>query len=266
MKYVAAFLLAVVGASGALAQSGASPFGAMPPQATNAIKAWEKLPPTVRASIEAQLAPLNEEQRRALLMTIPSLKNLSPTQLDFVLARVDATVPLPLLPPVLAAEYAPVPAAGKQFLAAFSTNPGTDVAQTFTATKSGTITRLETLIYNATGNVGSPTAGAPVTMTVYQGAGVSAANQIASGISGPVPYVGTATLTSSLWAVAPTVLGPARVVAGQQYTLQVVSATTVPYESYWIGTRFEDGYSGGAAISASLDAGADMGFRVYVNQ
>ena len=66
----------------------------------NALAAWARLPANLQQAITSQLAPLNEQQRLALLNNIPALRNLTAEQMQLLLAQIAQVIPTPNAPPV----------------------------------------------------------------------------------------------------------------------------------------------------------------------
>ncbi len=121
----------------AAAQSGANPFGRVPPSQINALRIWDRLPPQIKRQIETRIAPLTEDQRRQLLTSIPALRSLTPAQFDAILTQLEATIPLPVTELVTAAFEPQNPAGVLAWQPDYRS-----LDQTFTATESGTLDRI----------------------------------------------------------------------------------------------------------------------------
>lgn len=63
----------------------------------NAIAQWNRLPQTLRDQLASQLAQLNNEQRLALISSVPSLNNLTAEEKQALLDNVAQDVPLPAI-------------------------------------------------------------------------------------------------------------------------------------------------------------------------
>lgn len=250
MKHVlAAIVLACVTITSAQAQSGASPFGLASSSQVNAIAVWEKLPESLRKSIAAQLAPLNEQQRRDLLASVPALKNLTPTQINAVLAYVEATYPAPV--PVVDQEYWPtelgggLPINSADFPAA---------AQSYTAGVTGNLTKVALL---------AATYGSATPLEI---------RELVGGVPGPTVLASTTfqtPLVDAFTVVEVTLPVPVPQQAGREYAI-VMRPPSLTRSVAW---RLDStGYAGGNALSQLPSSTttwytrttSDFAFRTYV--
>ena len=258
------------------AQSAASPFGKPATGTINAISQWQNLPQAVRADLEAQMAPLDERQRQALLATVPSLRNLDAAGINTILATVATDVPLP--GPQLDAAFVPADAAvtpQRQFF----------MGQTFTAQRSGVLTRIEFLMSNP--YVGETAGwrdhmGRPLTLPVYPSIAIKVfAGTQAAGVHRPerqnppiVPLIqsglgGAATTLGAepTWVAVDIEGAQIQVTSGQQYTLYLASEHSPIFGHRppdWYAVEGSDPYPGGQAYRNLSPFVGDFAFKTYV--
>jgi hypothetical protein len=214
------------------------------------------LPAKIKGPIEQSLAPLSEEQRRALLADAPPLRNLSPAEIDAIVTQLALEIPYP--EPVFATwldAHTPVPAGFFPGNAQGLYSP--KVRQTFTAEKTGHLTSVELYLRN----IGSAPQ-SPIKVTVSGSQGT-----IAEGVI--QPYASPAGTSSPFeWKrvelSAEASSAPAAVEAGKEYSITAIAS---PDTSTYAWGRIGDVYSGGGS---SLEDGRfipdDLGFRAYVGR
>jgi hypothetical protein len=121
----------------------ASPFTATSPtRQIDVIAIWNKLTQAQKDAITQQLAPLNNDQRIALLQSYPQFKKLSASELQPLLDQLAQVVPLPVTE-ALDANFVPVIGFAGWGVDEIRTDPLYVNGQSFTVINTGSLTRVE---------------------------------------------------------------------------------------------------------------------------
>lgn len=251
------------------AQSAVSPFGAVSSGTINAISQWENLPEAVRTDLEAQLAPLSEADRQALLSTVPSLRNLDAAGINTILATVALDVPVPSS---TIAAFAP-DLAGLNFASS-----QVRLHQTFVAEQTGYVGRIEVLMshpYPGTGDTfvfasvrAGDTSQVPPPRQLSSSPALAAV-QVPSTSAAEPTWIG-ADFPIHEWA------SPVQLIAGQTYTLTLDAPSRggnsiygqPPMPGNWHGVTGQDLYTPGAGYEwyVSEPIGGDFAFKIFLKQ